>query len=369
VKEHTPPITALGAKRRSTRVVQAIPLVITWTGTQSKTLLEETAALSINCHGCQYFSRFHVRKNTTIDVQVGPAKNLDSPSLHFPARVAWIRKSRRLGGMYQVGVEFDTPQNIWHIGEAPEDWNSFTSSAPKEDSISLLTEVERLLQFAHGGTFYELLGVESDAPRSEVKRQFYRLASRFHPDHQMDRPEWTPRLLVLMDSLTMAYRTLSDDDSKKQYDSRLIRKPQQKSSENQQSAQECLERSRECLAVKNYIGSILWLRRAIEVEPDSSSYRAMLGHSLAAVPEYRHEAVEQFQMAIKLDPSHIAAHFQYAQVLEQMKLPSRARPHYVRVLELDANHREARERLNRIDSAAPRPISRPSLLGRLAGRR
>jgi tetratricopeptide (TPR) repeat protein len=202
-----------------------------------------------------------------------------------------------------------------------------------------------------------------------VKRQFYRLASRFHPDHHMAHPEWTPRLLVLMDALTTAYKTLSDDESKKQYDSRLIRQLRQESSEPQGSALACLERSRECLAVKNYIGSILWLRRAIEVEPHSSPYRTMLGHSLAAVPEYRHEAVEQFQKAIELDPSHIPAHFHYAQMLELMKLPWRARSHYVRVLELDVNHREARERLNRIDTATPRPASRPSLLGRLTGRR
>lgn len=369
MKEHTPPIAACGAKRRSTRVVQAVPLVVTWAGTQSRTLLEETATLSINCHGCQYFSRFHLRKNTRIDVQVGRAKNLGAAAQHFPARVAWIRKSRRLGGMYQVGVEFVTPQNVWLIEEAPEDWSPFSVSRTKEDSTSLLTEAERLLQFAHAGNLYQLLGVQSDAARSEVKRRFYHLASRFHPDHHMDRPEWTPHLLVLMDALTMAYKTLSGDESKKQYDSRLTHKPQQESSEAQQSARECLEKSRECLAVKNYVGSILWLRRAIEVEPQSSGYRVMLGHSLAAVPEYRHEAVEQFEKAIELDPSHVAAHFQYAQMLEQMKLPGRARFHYVRALELDANHREARERLNRIDSAVPRPASRASLLGRLTGRR
>ena len=106
-----------------------------------------------------------------------------------------------------------------------------------------------------------------------------------------------------------------------------------------------------------------------EADPRSSTYRTMLGHSLAAIPEYRHEAVEQFEKAIELDPSHIGAHFQYAQMLEQMKLPWRARPHYVRVLQLDMDHREARERLNRIDSAAPRLTSRASLLGRLTGRR
>jgi tetratricopeptide (TPR) repeat protein len=110
------------------------------------------------------------------------------------------------------------------------------------------------------------------------------------------------------------------------------------------------------------------LRRAIEVDPRSSTYRTMLGHSLAAVPEYRHEAVEQFEKAIELGPSQIAAHFEYAKMLELMKLPGRARRYYVRVLELDMDHREARVRLNRIDSATPRPASRSSLLGRLTGR-
>ena len=369
MKENTPAISASGAKRRSTRVVQTVPLVITWSGTGSKIFLEETATLSLNCHGCQYFSKFHVRRNTKIEVRLSTASNPDVAAQNFPARVAWIRKSRRLGGMYQVGVEFDTPQNIWHIGEAPTDWSSFSPLTTKEDSIAMLTEVDRLLRFAHGGTLYELLGVQSDATRAELKRQFYHLASRFHPDHHMAHAEWTPRLLLLMDSLTVAYKTLSDDESKKQYDSRLIRQLRAESSEPAGSAQECLEKSRECLAVKNYIGSILWLRRAIEVEPNSSSYRVMLGHSLAAVPEYRHEAIEQLQKAIELDPSHIPAHFQYAQMLEQMKLPWRARSHYARVLELDVNHREARERLHRIDNATPQPVSRLSLLGRLTGRR
>lgn len=271
--------------------------------------------------------------------------------------------------MYQVGVEFDTPQDIWQIGEAPEDWSSFSPSKKNDDPVSLETEVERLLQFADEGKLTQLLGVKPDSPAAEVKRQFYHLASRFHPDHHMDHPEWTPRLLVLMDSLTMAYKTLSGDESKRQNDSRPKDAGRQETQGPGAPAQECLEKSQECLGVKNYIGSILWLRRAIEAEPNSSTYRAMLGHSLAAVPEYRREAVEQFEKAIELDPSHVAAHFEYAQMLELMNLPGRARRYYARVLELDLDHREARERLNRIDSSTPRAASRSSLLGRLTGRR
>jgi hypothetical protein len=58
----------------------------------------------------------------------------------------------------------------------------------------------------------------------------------------------------------------------------------------------------------------------------------------------------------------------YAQFLEQMNLPWRARPHYARVLELDMNHREARARLNSLNTTSPRTTSGSSILSRLTGR-
>ena len=82
----------------------------------------------------------------------------------------------------------------------------------------------------------------------------------------------------------------------------------------------------------------------------------------------RREAVEQFEKAIELDPRNLAAHLHYAQMLEQLNMPWRARPHAVCVLELDMNHREARARLNFLDTTAPRHASRASLLDRLTGR-
>jgi tetratricopeptide (TPR) repeat protein len=368
VKEQTPPIKATDAKRRSTRVALAVPLVITWPGTQESTRVEETATLSINCHGCRYFSRHRPKKGAKIRVQVADNKEVQSlASQQLEARVAWIRKSRRLDGYYQVGVEFETPLNIWPVEQAPEDWETF-SPPVRENPASLMAEVERLLQFASTGTHYQLLEVQVDTPGHEVKSRFYRLARRFHPDHHMDHPERIPQLVTLMDALNNAYRILSDGEAKAQYDANLRRIAEQQS-EPKRLARQYLEKAQECLAEQNYIGSILWLRRAIENEPNSSSYRAMLGLSLAHVPEYRREAVEQFEIAFELDPSNLTAHLYYARVLEKMNMPWRARPHYIRVLELDINHVEARDRLNRLDAGAPRLASRPSLLGRLTGRR
>jgi len=333
-------------------------------------IVETTTTVSINCHGCRYFSKRRPKKGSLITIQLADNKS-DMPapsSATYPARVAWVRKSRRLEGLYQVGAEFVIPRNIWNVDEVPEDWAAFSPVA-REDPTSFVAEVDRILRSSRSATYYQLLDVKPETSRSDVKRHFYQLARRFHPDHHMDHPEWTPQLLMLMDALTTAYKTLSDDDSKRQYDSFLARGPVEKTSDSGRLAREYIEKARECMAEKNYAGSILWLHRAIEIEPNSSSYRAMLGRCLSSIPEYRKEAVEQFEMAIEMDPQNLNAHFYYGELLEQMKLPGRARFHYHRVLELDLNHGEARERLTRIDGAGPYSVPRPSLFGRLTGRR
>lgn len=369
MKGQPPEIPAIGAKRRSTRIPQAVRIVITRQLTGAKPIIEEAATISINCHGFRYFSRYRPKKNAPLSIQVHAAQE-DSCGLAepYPARVAWIRKSKRLDGFYQIGVEFDTPHNLWNVDQPPEDWESFSAAIP-ENPVALLAEVERLLHIVHAGTHYQLLDVTPRAERSEVKRRFYRLARRFHPDQHMDHPEWTPRLLDLMGALTTAYKTLSSGEPKRQYDALLAQAPDQTLSEPKQLAGEWLENARKCLAEKNYVGSILWLRRVIENEPQSAGYRTMLGQSLAHVPEYRREAVEQFEKAIELDSDNLAAHLCYAQLLEQMRYPWRARLHYVRVLEIDRSHRVARERLHHLDTATPRTMSRASLLDRLTGRR
>lgn len=245
------------------------------------------------------------------------------------------------------------------------------ASGPKKriDPTSFVAEVDRLLGSVRTATHYELLEVQRNASRAELKRRFYQLARRFHPDRHMDHPEWTSRLQELMDALTTAYRTLSNDKTRKDYDCLLLYQFADMQSGTEIKASEFVEKARQCMAEKNYAASILWMHRAIGNEPNSSDYRVMLGQCLSAIPEYRREAIQQFERAIQLDPRNLNAHFYYANLLERMKLRGRAKGHYQRVLELDMNHREAREALIRLNVSSPRAASRASLLDRLTGRR
>ena len=369
VRELRPSISNSAPRRRSTRITHCAPLLVTWMDQQKRNYAERTVTESINCHGFHFFSRQYPSKNTAITFQLNAnAEDISSAGAAHRGRVAWVQKSQHLEGFFLVGVESGVPLNIWNVEDAPEDWAAFSPPA-KEDPSAFLSEVERILRHSHAAAYYQVLGVQSSTPRSEVKRRFYQLARRFHPDHHMDHPEWTPRLLTLMDSLVAAYKTLSDHETKRAYDLSFSQAANAAPGDSRTPAQTYLEKAQECAAEKNFAGCILWLHRAIESEPKCSAYRAMLGRCLSTIPEYRGEAVEHFEMAIQLDPRNLSAHLHYGELLEQLKIPWRARFHYLRALEIDINHCEARRRLNLLEVSAPRKSSKPSLLGRLTGLR
>jgi len=348
----SPPTAAGKPPRRSTRISHAAPLLVTGYDSAGQPVREETATLAISCHGCRFFSKRPLSKGAQLILEIrSPESGSSATRCCVSARVVSIQKSRRLAGMFQIAVEFDSPQEVLPVEETPEDWHRHASPSGEEPG-KFLADVERRLEFARTGTHYELLEVRAHASAAEIKRSYYRLARRFHPDRHMAHPDWTPRLHLLMKALTLVYRILSNAKARKDYDQKLAQKketgPAVSTAVAEHSAKECLEKARECVAEKNSTGAILWLRRAVESDPRSSLFRTLLAQSLAAVPEYRGEAIEEFEKAIGFDPSSTAAHLQYAHLLEQMKKPVRARLLYARVLELDPAHRVARERMRKL---------------------
>src|SRR2546426_8668259 len=51
------------SKRRTTRIVQAVPLTVAGVDALGRPFQERTSTLIINCHGCRYQSKHYVLKN------------------------------------------------------------------------------------------------------------------------------------------------------------------------------------------------------------------------------------------------------------------------------------------------------------------
>jgi hypothetical protein len=111
-------------KRRSTRIVQAVPLSVTGVDAIGRPFTEHTSTLIINCHGCRYQSKHYVLKNMWVKLEV-PHPESGLPPRTVRGRVAWIQRPRTVRQLFQVALELENPGNVWSIAFPPEDWFAF----------------------------------------------------------------------------------------------------------------------------------------------------------------------------------------------------------------------------------------------------
>jgi hypothetical protein len=111
-------------KRRSTRIVQAVPLVVTGVDALGRPFVERTSSLILNCHGCRYQSKHYVLKNMWVTLEI-PHPETGQPPRAVRGRVAWIQRPRTVRQLFQVALELEVSGNVWGIAFPPEDWSAF----------------------------------------------------------------------------------------------------------------------------------------------------------------------------------------------------------------------------------------------------
>jgi hypothetical protein len=108
-------------KRRSTRIDQAIPLVVQGVGALREPYQEQVSTLSISCHGCTYQSKHEVIQGETVYLDIKLPNN-GAPGCSSKARVKWAQKVPAKDRAFQIAVELEIAGNIWGIATPPNDW-------------------------------------------------------------------------------------------------------------------------------------------------------------------------------------------------------------------------------------------------------
>ena len=111
-------------KRRSTRIVQAVPLTVTGVDALGRPFQERTSTLIINCHGSRYQSKHYVLKNMWVTLEV-PHPEPGRPPRTVRGKVMWIQRPRTVRELFQVGIELEVSGNFWGIAFPPSDWFPF----------------------------------------------------------------------------------------------------------------------------------------------------------------------------------------------------------------------------------------------------
>ena len=257
----------------------------------------------------------------------------------------------------------------------PDSSGSQLAISPRSGEAAKLRferELCALIELTGKGSYYQLLGVTSESTGSQVKKSYYALARRFHPDALADDREFIPQIKNLMPIITEAYKTLCNEENRAAYDKHLAAvggfNMHRDKTATEASIDEWIERANQCVRAKNFAGSVVWLRKCVEASPRRALFRAMLARSLATIPQYHNEAVEHFQQAIDLDPWRESVYVQFAELLETMSLPRRASTVYSKLLEINPEHVDACERLA-ILGIEEKDDKHPTLVSRILGRK
>jgi curved DNA-binding protein CbpA len=248
------------------------------------------------------------------------------------------------------------------------------AAPPEIDAETAETFLQRLRT---ADSYYDILGVATEASQDQLKSAYYELARRYHPDRfRKEAPALLARLESAFARITQAYDTLRDDSLRASYNLKLQARqkapqaPQAGDSTPQPAATttetktdgapvdtplSAAERAandfKEGYAAleqgQSKVAAGLFASAA-RLMPNEARYRAYYGHILASQENTRRAAEAELQAAIKLDPGNAEYRVMLAQLFRDLGFIIRARGEAERALAADPNNRKARDLLREL---------------------
>jgi hypothetical protein len=121
-------------KRRSTRLVQAMPVKVHGVDALSESFTERTTTVMVSCHGCKYQSKHYVPKGSRVTLEI-PRRNPNFPVRIVTGIVIWVQRPSQAQDLLHIGLEFEVPGNVWDTPSAPEDWFPLPGEQPYQEEI------------------------------------------------------------------------------------------------------------------------------------------------------------------------------------------------------------------------------------------
>jgi curved DNA-binding protein CbpA len=220
--------------------------------------------------------------------------------------------------------------------------------------------------------YYELLEVSPGASDDEIKKGYYAMAKKYHPDrHHLPHLRDVHGLLEeLFAKVTVAYQELSDPASRRRYDGARHQKARaavdpgaqgQGPSPNTVPLEVVAERHYQQgfghFERMEYFDAIQCLRECVRITPGDPRYHKLLAKALSKNPNWRKEAEEHFMQALKANEFDVECILGLAENYEAAGLATRAANLYERILAYDPDNAVAREKLRAKGSAKPKKKS------------
>ncbi|MCX6559527.1 MAG: DnaJ domain-containing protein [Candidatus Aminicenantes bacterium] len=243
------------------------------------------------------------------------------------------------------------------------------SSAPPDAPAEIPTEIGEVLEF-HSRLpkldYYQILGVGRAAGEDEIKKAYFKLARKFHPDRfgrQAD-SEIREKIDAVFDAVTKAYRTLTSRDKRAMYSSKQAGPAPADDKDRGRNAEIRFRQGKTLFSQGRYEEALALLEEAVRLKDDKGDYYLLLAMAESKVPDLSKKAERNFLRAIEIEAWNPEAYVGLGYLYKREGLALRARKQFEKALELDPEHKAARQGLDETDGKVDGKKRRKGILSK-----
>lgn len=192
-------------------------------------------------------------------------------------------------------------------------------------------------------SYYQILDVSSDCSQAEVKKAYFKLARKYHPDLFSGeiQPDMKDKIEEVFSYITKAYETLGDEERRKDYDSKMDVLPQEGRRNIAQEAETKFRKGKTLYDEGKYEDALTLLGEAVRIMNDKGSYYLLLALTESKIPSLHKKAEKDFIRAVTLEPWNPEAYIGLGLLYKKAGLKVKANKHFEKALSLDPDHEVA----------------------------
>jgi curved DNA-binding protein CbpA len=301
---------------------------------------------------------------------VSPAPGNFTPSQRpqVPSNPPSITPAPRGGSSLPPGPASMRPAN--HRTDTPPGIAIAAAGAVSPEMQRLHAEIDERTAKLGGANYYEMLGVERDAPVAAIQAAFFQLAKRWHPDRlPADVGDRREAALRIFSRMSEAHQVLSNEEQRKEYE-RLMHEGGA-SSDEQEIVQKVLraatafQKAEVLFRRGNAEEALKHAQTAAENDPEQAEYIALYAELISQDKERAGDFKEVLKMvneAKRIQPQNRKVRFYRARILQRAGQAEQAYREFRAIADEDPHNVDAaREvrlyemRKGKTRSTGPRP--------------
>ncbi len=191
--------------------------------------------------------------------------------------------------------------------------------------------------------YYQILDVPKTAREEEIKKAYFQLARRFHPD-RFDRSlpaNYRVQVEDVFDKITKAYRTLISQEGRRDYDGRLTTHEVEKPRDSLARADTKFRQAKTLYGQGRFEDALALLEEVVRLNRNKGGYFLLLAMTETKLPEFRKKAEEHFLKAIELEPWNPEGFVGLGILYKKEGLITKATRQFRKALEFDGEHQTA----------------------------